>query len=219
TDYPAVLAALVGECGALARLPPNLVVPAARRDLPMTTLGELVRAGLITVEQASMRMVTEAGDLPVLTAWDVRVSRPPSGRTTAQPGLVTLEPGDVVAPVVAREPMARVVGESARTGAGAVLGPQVFCFRVAPGRVDPDFLAGFLRAAGGSGVMRVSTGSSRIDLRRAPIPLLPLAEQRVYGQAFARLAALHDALRETIALGDTLVRLGFTALAHGTLLP
>ena len=36
--------------------------------------------------------------------------------------------------------------------------------------------------------------------------------------ADCRIDGQHDTLRETVALGDTLVRPGFTALAQGTLL-
>ncbi|HEX5493668.1 MAG TPA: N-6 DNA methylase, partial [Mycobacteriales bacterium] len=219
TDYPTVLAALVGACGALAGLPPTLNAPPVRRDLPMSTVGELVRAGVITVEQAPLRMSTDAGDLPVLTARDVRAGRAPTGRARAEPGAVILAPGDVLTPVVGREPVARVVGPEAVSGSGAILGPQVFCFRVDPDRIDPAFLAGFLRIAGSTGAARVSATSARLDARRSPIPLLPLDEQRAYGEAFTRLAALHDTLREATALADTLIHLAHTALSTGTLTP
>lgn len=213
-DYARQRARLVALFAGLADLPPALTPRNAGREPAMTTIGELVRAGAVSIHQAPLRMTLDGGDLPVLTAKDVRLGRPPSGRTTDQPGLFTVEPGDVVAPVIARDPVARVV-----TAGGAVLGPQLCCFRVDPQRIDPHFLAGFLRVARASGTARASTGSLRIDARKAPVPRLPLHEQREYGAAFRQLAEFEDLLREGTSLGAELVRLGFAGLAYGNLRP
>ncbi|MGW4473440.1 N-6 DNA methylase [Nonomuraea sp. NPDC004354] len=186
---------------------PDLVVLDEPRDRPVTTIGELVKAGLVTILQAPPRMSADGGDLPVLTADDVeRGTTTPSGATTAEPGLVRIQPGDVVATYAT----ARVVGQD-----GAVLGPQLTLYRVDQRRVDPHFLAGFLRSAGA----RVPAGSSRVDARRTRLPRLSLSEQRAYGDAFRRLAAMEDALREATELGETLIRLGHQGLADGRLRP
>ncbi|MEU7894564.1 N-6 DNA methylase [Nonomuraea sp. NPDC049152] len=185
---------------------PDLLVLDQPLDQPATTIGELVKAGLVTILQAPPRMSADGGDLPVLTADDVERGTTPSGATTAEPGLVRIQPGDVVATYAT----ARVVSQD-----GAVLGPQLTLYRVDQRRVDPHFLAGFLRSAGA----RVPAGSSRVDARRTRLPRLSLAEQRAYGDAFRQLATMEDALREATALGETLIRLGHEGLADGRLHP
>jgi hypothetical protein len=187
--------------------PPEFDVPKRRQVLPVTTIGELVRAGLLTVRHAPARMATETGDVPVLTSDDLAEDRPPSGRTTDEPGLVRAAEGDVVASVLGA---ARVL-----TSGGAVLGPYLARYRVDPERLDPDFLAGLLRAA----EPVAHAGSSRTDARRIQVPRLPLAEQRRYGAAFRQLLALSDAVRAAGAASETLVRLGFDGLVAGHLRP
>jgi hypothetical protein len=191
---------------AAAATPPDLKVLDEPLDQPSTTVGDLIKEGLVSVSQAPPRMAVGDGDLPVLTADDVATGAPPSGRTTQQKGLVPVQPGDVVASYSA----VRVISDG-----GGVLGPHLTLYRVDARRLDPDFLAGFLRAAGS----RASSGSSRFDVRRTRLPRLPLKEQRAYGEAFRQLAVLEDALRETTELGHTLIRLGLDGLTDGHLHP
>ncbi|WP_344471822.1 N-6 DNA methylase [Nonomuraea monospora] len=190
-----------------AAVPPDLKVLEQPLDQPATTLGDLIKEGLVTTSQAPPKMSADGGDVPVLTSDDVLSGGAPSGLTTMQQGLVPVQPGDVVASYSA----VRVVED----GGGAVLGPHLTLYRVDSRRLDPDFLAGFLRAAGG----RVTTGSSRFDVRRTRLPRLSLKEQRAYGEAFRQLAVLEDAIRETSTLGQTLIRLGLDGLADGHLHP
>jgi len=191
---------------AAAATPPDLKVLDQPLDQPVTTVGDLIKEGLVAVSQAPPRMAAGAGDIPVLTADDVATGTPPSGRATSQQGLVAIQPGDVVASYSS----VRVMDDD-----GGVLGPHLTLYRVDARRLDADFLAGFLRAAGS----RASTGSSRFDVRRTRLPRLPLKEQRVYGEAFRQLVVLEDALRETSALGQTLIRLGLDGLTDGHLHP
>ncbi|WP_424529499.1 N-6 DNA methylase [Sphaerisporangium viridialbum] len=202
---------------AVAALPealPGIAPLAEARDLPSTTVGELVRAGLVTIQQGPPRMPSGTGDLPVLTAADLATGGGPSGRTGSHQGHVVLAAGDVVATNTTAETAVRTVAEG-----GAVLGPQLHLYRVDRERMDPDFLAGYLRYAGTSGAARAYSGASRVDARRVRIPRLSLSEQQVYGRAFRELLALEDRLRETTALGETLVRLGFDGLVGGRLRP
>ncbi|MET7463141.1 N-6 DNA methylase [Nonomuraea sp. NPDC005501] len=191
---------------AASTTPPDLKVLDQPLDQPATTVGDLIKEGLVTVLQAPPKMAADGGDLAVLTADDVAGGAPPSGRAGGQQGLVQVRPGDVVASYSS----VRVMAEG-----GCVLGPHLTLYRVDQRRLDPDFLAGFLRAAGG----RATTGSSRFDVRRTRLPRLSLEEQRAYGEAFRQLAVLEDALRETSALGQTLIRLGLDGLADGHLHP
>jgi hypothetical protein len=191
---------------AAAATPPDLKVLDEPLDQPMTTVGDLIKEGLVSALQAPPKMATGGGDLPVLTADDVTSGAPASGRAPAQPGIVPVQPGDVVASYSS----VRVMAEG-----GCVLGPHLTLYRVDARRLDPDFLAGFLRAAGG----RATTGSSRFDVRRTRLPRLSLKDQQSYGEAFRQLAVLEDALRETSALGQTLIRLGLDGLTDGHLHP
>ncbi|MEV6985221.1 N-6 DNA methylase [Sphaerisporangium sp. NPDC051017] len=217
-DQAAGFVAIVGRfreaAAALPDAPPSLGVLAEPRDLPSTTIGELVRAGLVTIHQGQPKMAAGPGEVPVLTVADLAAGGPPSGRTSPDPAHVTLEPGDVVAAGATGEGAARTVTEG-----GAVLGPQLYLYRVDPERMDPDFLAGFLRYAGAWGTARSHPGASRVDARRVRIPRLSLAEQRIYGKAFRELLELEDRLRETAALGEALIRLGFDGLVGGHLRP
>ncbi|GAA4219074.1 hypothetical protein FHR32_004445 [Streptosporangium album] len=192
----------------LPEAPPALELLNERQDLPTTTVGELAKAGLITILQAPPKMSADEGPLPVLTADDTALGTPPSGRTTLDPALVMIRPGDVVTTALGT---VRVI-----TRSGAALGPQLTLYRVDPHRLDADFLAGFLRSADAA---RVHPSSSRLDVRRARVPMLPLADQRRYGVAFRELFALEDRVRETTALGETLIRLGFDGLVDGHLRP
>ena len=108
--------------------------------------------------------------------------------------------------------MARVVTEG-----GAALGPRLFLFRVDPERLDPHFLAGFLRIAQVQRRLARSLSPGRTDVRRVPIPRLPLDEQRAYGEAFRRLARSRTPCGRRRLRGETLVRLGFAGLADGSL--
>ncbi|SDJ58106.1 HsdM family class I SAM-dependent methyltransferase [Nonomuraea jiangxiensis] len=191
---------------AAAALPPDLKVLEQPLDQPATTIGDLIKEGLVTTSQAPPKMSADGGDVPVLTSDDVLNGAPPSGLTAVQPGLIAIRPGDVVASYSS----VRVISDG-----GAVLGPHLTLYRVDARRLDPDFLAGFLRAAGG----RVTTGSSRFDVRRTRLPRLSLKDQKAYGEAFRKLAVLEDAIRETSTLGQALIRLGLDGLADGHLHP
>jgi len=162
-------------------LVPELPSLDAAADEPvLTTLGELVKAGMLEVFHAPVRV---EGDHPVARA------------------------GDVVASVTG---VARVhSGPLERVGHGLSV------YRVDPARLDPEFLAGCLRAAD----LPAVTSSTRIDVRRVRIPRYPLEVQREYGRAFRALAEFDDLVREAGRTGAELVRLGFAGLVEGRLRP
>ncbi|MER7165311.1 N-6 DNA methylase [Micromonospora sp. NPDC000207] len=180
-----------------------------------TTIGELVRTGALLLRQAPVGVADgDAGDVLLLTAKDVRHGRPPTGRAHRTDGCVTLQPSDLVTPLAPRTPVVRVVTE-----AGALLGPRLYLLRVDPERVDAHFLAGFLRAGQGAGASGSASLAGQADLRRVRVPRLPLAQQRAYGEAFRRLFAVEEKLREVGVRGQTLVEQGFHGLGHGGLRP
>ncbi|NMH99929.1 N-6 DNA methylase [Pseudonocardia acidicola] len=198
-------AAAVERFRARQVVPPELTTFSERRSLPTATIGELTSAGLLTVRHSPTRTTVDGGELPVLTTGDLLDGRPPSGRTSPAAGLVRVEPGDVVASPAG---CARVAVT------GAVLGPGLSVYRVDPGHLDAEFLAGVLRS-----VDPDTRGSSRFDLRRTRVPRLPLTEQRAYGQAFRELLDLSDAARDAAEQGEKLVRLGLDGLVDGWLGP
>ncbi|WP_440072301.1 N-6 DNA methylase [Streptosporangium sp. OZ121] len=182
------------------------------REPAMSSVGELARAGAVTIFQGPLKLPGD-GDLHVLTAKDLLLGRAPTGRSADAPGLVRVERDDIVAPVFTGSgSVPRVMTES-----GAVLGPQLLLIRTDPDRLDPHFLAGCLRAAGGSGPRPGS--SMRFDPRRARLSRLPIDEQRRYGEVFRQLLAYEDATRALREISDNLVAAGIDGLFDGSLRP
>ncbi|MEU6410630.1 N-6 DNA methylase [Microbispora sp. NPDC046933] len=202
--------------GSIARMMPS-VAAAPPDELALVPLPELVRRGMLVLEQQTPSRPGEEPPqgAPVLTVEDVLEDRPATGTSQhagARP--IVTRPGDVVVPQVVTAPVARVL-----TKGDALLGPHLSLLRPDPEVLDPEFLAGFLCAS--INVRHYSSMSSRyrVDVRRAELPLLPMEEQRRYGEAFRRLAEFRSALRETAALGDDLARLVADGLTHGVLAP
>lgn len=153
---------------------------------PTTTVGDLARAGWLTLPGA---------EDPLLA-------------------------GDVLVPVLGGQTgQARVLAAGAPE-AGAAAARGVGVVRVDPARLDPWFVAGFLRSdsAARQALSHAST-SSRMDVRKAPLPRLPLERQAGYGEAFRALAEFGDALQVAVRTGERLVQGLTDALAEGTVLP
>jgi hypothetical protein len=201
---------------------PDLEEVVTAAPVPQVSLGELVRAGAVVIHQAPLKMVTETGPTPVLTARDVRHGGEPTGRTEAGSGVVTIEPGDVVTPVAFRDPVTLVIADG-DPAAGAAVGPQLYLLRVEPEQLDPHFLAGFLRVAHGVGHgeagHRGGSLSSRSDVHRVTLPRLSLADQRRYGEAFRQLMAFEDTARQVSSLAGAVMWRGLAGLAAGNLRP
>ncbi|WP_411106876.1 N-6 DNA methylase [Streptomyces sp. cmx-4-9] len=164
--------------------------PAARP--PLTTVGELVRAGALMLHSGS-----------------AHGSRPDAGPVLTQPG-------DVLVPVLGAAPV-RVVSPEA---AGAAPGRGTALLRPDPGALDPWFLAGFLR--GTANHRRASSHTStasRLDVRRLRLPRLPLEQQQRYGIRFRALAEFEEALLLAGRLGGQLVQGLYDGLSDGTLPP
>ncbi|MEU3205429.1 N-6 DNA methylase [Streptomyces cyaneofuscatus] len=237
---------LVDTLRLTAELTPPAAEPSAPAHRPLTTVGELARAGALllrtgtgtaprtdTSASASTGISTTTtgtgiSTAPVLTEHDVLAGTAPSGTPApAPPGApgtpttpddpVLLEPGDVVVPVLGGGSVARVVDEAT---AGAVLGRNLQLLRPDPAAVDPWFLAGFLRGtANQRQASSYASTAARLDARRLQLPRLPLAEQRRYGEEFRALAAFEDALRTAGRLGGQLVRGMYDGLTDGTVTP
>ncbi len=194
--------------GLAAGLVPDVESAPQEQDLPAVPLTELVRRGMVTIHHQSPAKADEESEVPdgtaVLTPDDIVDDRPPTGltpRVPVQREIVT-RPGDVVVPHMVNRPVARVVKEG-----GAVLGPRVSLLRADPDLLDPHFLAGFVVSSANARNYVTMASRSQVDVRRADIPLLPIEEQRRYGEAFRRLADFETSLRQIADLGDDLIRL------------
>lgn len=204
-----------------ATLTPPLADPSDPAHWPLTTVGELARAGALQLRTGG----SGTGPGPVLTEYDVLGSTAPSGTLPATPAStdgppeepVLVEPGDVVVPVLGGGTVARVIDEAT---AGAALGRNLQLLRPDPAALDPWFLAGFLRGtANNRQASSYASTATRLDARRLQLPRLPLAEQQRYGAQFRALAAFEDALRLTGRLGGQLVQGMYDGLTDGTVTP
>jgi type I restriction-modification system DNA methylase subunit len=180
---------------------------------PHASLADLIRSGSVIVQQrASSRTPaeTQSGGTAVLTVDDVLAGRPASGTTdsaASSENAPRIRPNDILVPITGQEIIAQIATPEQ---AYAELGPGLQLVRFDAAQFDPWFVAGVLsrtentRLAGRAS----SAGSSmrRIDVRRLDIPVLPLDQQRIYGQAFRRLAEFQAKLREIAAAGEALAR-------------
>ncbi|WP_406381950.1 N-6 DNA methylase [Streptomyces sp. NBC_01618] len=207
---------LTETLGLTGTLTPPAVTPAEPARWPLTTVGELARAGALQLRTGG----SGTGPAPVLTEHDVLGSTAPSGSLPVdgppeEPVLV--EPGDVVVPVLGGGSVTRVIDEST---AGAALGRNLQLLRPDPAALDPWFLAGFLRGtANNRQASSYASTATRLDARRLQLPRLPLAEQRKYGERFRALAEFEDALRLAGRLGGQLVQGMYDGLTDGTVTP
>jgi N-6 DNA Methylase len=162
------------------------------------------------------------GGIPVLTLEDIVQGRAASGTDADASAVETvhlLRKGDVVLPEMLRSesPIVARVAESADVG--CVLGPHLWLFRPDPQRLDAWFLAGFLAAEENINAATTGTSTVRVDPRRLQVPLLPLAEQRRYGDAFRHLHAMRTTARRTARHAEETARLLGAGLTGGALLP
>ncbi|MER5962081.1 N-6 DNA methylase [Streptomyces sp. NPDC002057] len=186
---------------------------------PTTTVGELARAGALSLRAGGAGTAPADAPVAVLTDHDVLAAQPPSGSLPDGPPEepVLLVAGDVVVPVLGGGAAVRVVDASAQ---GAALGRNLQLLRPDPAALDPWFLAGFLRAtANNRQASSYASTATRLDVRRLQIPRLPPAEQRRFGERFRALAAFEESLRQTSRLGDQLVQGLYDGLADGTVAP
>jgi SAM-dependent methyltransferase len=199
-----------------AELAPAPVAQGAPAHWPVTTVGELARAGALLMRTGGAGATSRGGGPKVLTEHDVVVGGAPSGVLPEGPDEepVFVEAGDVVLPVLGRGTVTRVAGESA---AGSALGRNLYLLRPDPETIDPWFLAGFLRGtANNQQASSYTSTSSRLDVRRLQVPRLPLPDQRRYGERFRALAAFEEAQQLAFRLGELLVQGLYDALTDGS---
>ncbi|QIJ65709.1 N-6 DNA methylase [Streptomyces sp. JB150] len=207
---------------------------ASAREWRTATASDLARGGALTLlrtQPDSVRPRTKAagggfdgGGRPetraVLTSSDIATGSGPTGDRTglSDDTAPVIAVGDVLVRAVASAdgPMARVAGDE---DAGALLGPHIHLFRPDPARLDAWFLAGFLGAE--ENIAGASTGSTVLTVSpgRLRVPLLPLEEQRRYGEAFRHVHELRAEARRATLLAEETARLLAGGLTGGQLLP
>jgi hypothetical protein len=185
---------------------------------------KVLRAAPASPVQADGEGNPEAGAgaaRPALTGGDIARGSGPTGRVEdgqAAEQVPEIAMGDVLVRglIGGRGPVARVAGEDE---AGVLLGPGVHLFRPDPARLDSWFLYGFLGS--GANLTGASTGSSTLHLSpgRLRVPLLPLEEQRRYGETFRHVAALREQARAVAELTEETARLVTDGLTGGQLAP
>ncbi|WP_431783614.1 N-6 DNA methylase [Streptomyces chumphonensis] len=207
---------------------------ATARAWRTATVADLARGGALKVLRtvpASPRTTgaeaehAETGSVgsparPALTGEDIALGTGPTGPVVdaraEQPPEIAV--GDVLVRNLVGGPgaVARVAGEAE---AGVPLGTGVHLFRPDPARLDPWFLFGFLSSE--ANLAGASTGSSTLHLSpgRLRVPLLPLAEQQRYGEAFRHVETLRAQAARTRDLAEEAARLVSGGLTGGQLVP
>ncbi|MEU6097654.1 N-6 DNA methylase [Streptomyces sp. NPDC047079] len=227
--------ALTGAAQSVAALAGTELWEAAgaeARQWRSATVSDLARGGALKVlrtapaspRQGDGEGGPEAGGgvaRPALTGGDIARGSGPTGRIEDEQvaeQVPEIAVGDVLVRGLTggRGAVARVAGEEE---AGVLLGPGVHLFRPDPARLDPWFLYGFLGSE--ANLTGASTGSSTLHLSpgRLRVPLLPLEEQRRYGQAFRHVATLRDQARRAEELAEETARLVADGLTGGQLVP
>ncbi|MGD9526121.1 N-6 DNA methylase [Pseudonocardia sp.] len=204
---------LLGRLGdSLPQLTPSTEHP--RR--PSTTVGELVRLGVLTIHQQVGALELGPGPgTPVLVTADVLAGHGPTGSVIGDVDGVRLQPGDVIIPTVMSRPSVFVVEADTE----ALLGPGLQLLRPDPRQLDPWFLAGVLRSGETTRVAATKTGTHRVDVRRVELPRLPVAEQYRVGEQLRMLDHFGVALDEAAGLGQRLVQALTDAVVRGELEP
>ncbi|PWK75102.1 N-6 DNA methylase [Streptomyces sp. CG 926] len=198
------------------------------RDWRTATASDLVRGGALTLLRAvpdpkgaeTNGAPSAAMAIAVLTGADIARGTGPTGavaelRSETAPVIAV---GDVLVRGIAGGggPMCRVADEG---DAGALLGPHIHLLRPDPARLDSWFLAGFIDAA--DNIAGASTGSTVLHVvpGRLRIPLLPLEEQRRYGEAFRHVHELRARARRAARLAEETAALLTGGLTGGALIP
>ncbi|MFF2924405.1 N-6 DNA methylase [Streptomyces celluloflavus] len=196
------------------------------REWRTATAADLARGGALTLlrtvpDAKGPEGAAPATAAPVLTGADIARGTGPTGdpaelRSAAPVPVIAV--GDVLVRAIAGGvgPMARVADEG---DAGALLGPQVHLLRPDPARLDSWFLAGFVGSA--ENVAGASTGSTVLHVApgRLRVPLLPMDEQRRYGQAFRHVHGLRARAQQAARLAEETAALLTGGLTGGALLP
>lgn len=213
------LAALAEPEALLPRVRPV----AGAGTVPTVTVGELARTGALEVHPAGQGAPggtpPTPGGTALVTDLDLIAGSAPTAALDSSAGQVlTARPGDVLVPALATA-AARVVSPGDPYD-GAALGARVHLLRPDPAQLDPDHLAGRLRATDAARrASSYASSTTRLDIRRFELPRLPIERQRELGAAYRRIAAFEAEIQQATALARALAQGLTDGLAAGTLEP
>lgn len=197
------------------------VAPVSGITWRTATLSDLASGGAVRIVRAQPPRSTASDDADLrlaVTGRDIALGSPASGRVKVESGspAVEVEVGDVLVPTVRalRGEAFRIAGPEE---AGIALGANVQLVRPDPQRLDPWFVAGFI--GGIDDVAAGGTTAIHSALHRTRIPLLPLAQQQRYGEAFRRVHQLRAALAQAGAAVDQVAEVVNNGLVAGALEP
>ncbi|MFI6778749.1 N-6 DNA methylase [Nocardia sp. NPDC050412] len=185
------------------------------------TISDLAAGGAVRILRAQPPRSTASNDEDLrlaITGRDIAIGSPASGKVKVEPDSPTVEVeiGDVLVPTV-RAPRGQAFRIAGPEEAGIALGPNVQLVRTDPQRLDPWFVAGFI-----GGIDDVASGGTTAihsALHRTRIPLLPLAQQHRYGEAFRGVHQLRAALTQAGEAVDQVAEVLTTGLIAGALEP
>ncbi|MBB4689907.1 N-6 DNA methylase [Paractinoplanes abujensis] len=184
--------------------------------LPTIAIADLARSGALEILGPIRGDDGEPADARVLTAQDVTGQRSAQRSDERLSQRIPLKAGDVVVPLVARH-LATTVVEAG--DAEILLGRNLYLLRCDPQVLDPWFLAAHLRTAANERQASSLSGTLRLDIRKAQVPRIPIAEQSRHGAAFERLYQLNRMARQVTDLSVEMTRLTVEGLAFGKLRP
>ncbi|WP_326557190.1 HsdM family class I SAM-dependent methyltransferase [Micromonospora sp. NBC_01796] len=197
----------------------------ALRTAPQADIADLIRSRSISVQRplSRSRSTGTTATTTVLTATDALSGGPATGsapRNTNNDPASRVRANDILITILGRNITAQVATPDQ---AGAELGPGVQLMRVDTTRFDPWFIAGVISRTdnphGADRTTSTSNGALRIEIRRLTIPVLPLDQQRPYGQAFRQLIEFRNHLDRAGTTGAALAREISDGLTLGSLGP
>jgi hypothetical protein len=134
------------------------------------------------------------------------------GACVIRPRDTTPRAGDVLLRTRGERPVVATGTEADSRGVAQVV-------EIDPTRLDPHFVAAFLRADVEAQPVASTLGVlSRDDLRRCRIPRLPLPEQRRYGEVLRRLHELQEALSSLAAVASNVIDQTIHGLTTGAVI-
>jgi len=194
---------------------------AQRRIAAFADLVDQLRARIPSVladKEASPAVEAEIGALVKSGTMSLHTPESPRGRQPQPSSSERIQADDILISTHGSDVISRVA-EPQEIGSEPPAGTQIL--RVSSEHYDPWFTAGMLRRADNLQRAKRSSGSGgsrlRVEARRLAIPVLPLQQQRMYGEAFRELAVFRSTVEQVAATGSSLADELTIALTLGVL--
>ena len=229
SDLVEAAAEIRATLGTLGDSLPRLRVAGQNDTIPAwAALEDLVRSGAAEIHRPAPQALPGSGKSRTghfeveVTSQDILRGRPPSGAVPLDPQVgdpARVQAGDVLI-AAGLSSVARV---ATAQQAGAVPGRGVWVVRVDPQVLDPWFLAGAISGADShriaGQVTSTLSGTLRADVRRLQIPVLPIESQRIYGDAYRRIAEFETLVLQAAERSSDIARELASGLVNQTIEP